>query len=111
VQVPLNFQLICEQVLLEEDLNDLLVNDVRPNIDQALKDYKSQKTNPQIDKKLLHNALWKELFDIKKEMIPELKRQFNIDINTPSKLDQFIRDKQIRFPFLKALHSEYIKQL
>jgi hypothetical protein len=109
--MSLNFQLICEQVLLEEDLKDLLINKFQPLINNALKDYTSQKTNPKVDKKLLHNALWKELSDIKKEMVPDFRGQFNIDINTPSKLDQFIKDKQLEFPFLKTLHSQYIKFL
>lgn len=111
MHLPLDFQLICEQVLLEEDLKDLLFNEIKPLIDKALQDYQSQKTNPQIDKKLLHNALWKELFDLKKEIVPKLKAEFNIDVNTPQKMDQFVRDKQLEFPFLKALHSGYIKQI
>ena len=109
--MPLDFQIICEEVLLEENLKDLLTHEIKPLINQALKDYQTQKTNPQIDKKLLHNGLWKELLDIKKEMVSQFKKQFNVDINSPSKLDQFVRDKQSKFPFLKALHSEYIKQI
>jgi hypothetical protein len=109
--VSLDFKLICEQVLLEEDLKDLLVNEIKPTINQLLRDYKSQKNNPQIDQKLLHNSLWEELFDLKKQIVQELKRQFNIDVNTPQKMDQFVRDKQLEFPFLKTLHSEYIKRI
>lgn len=113
----LDFQIICEQVLLEEDIKGDLIADVKPLVVQALKDYESQKRNPQIDKKLLHSALFQELSDIKAKTV-EILAQYSVNANTPEKLDKFIYDKvysrdkqeQKEFEFLLPLRSTYIKE-
>jgi hypothetical protein len=113
----LDFQLICEQILLEEDIRGDLIADIKPLVVQALKDYESQKGNPKIDKKLLHSALFQELNDIKAETI-KILAQYSVNVNTPEKLDKFIYDKvyskdkqeQKELEFLLPLRSTYIKE-
>lgn len=106
----LDFQLLCEQVLLEEDLDNSLVNVIKPLVDDALKDYKNQKNNPNINKKFLHNALWSEIKDIKKDLAKEIA-QYKIPAQTENDIDKFIQDKKTKYPFLRILHSQYIKQI
>ena len=111
------FQAICKQILLEEGLRDDLITIIKPLVIQALKDYKFQKNNPQIDKKLLHIALYQELKDIKIKTA-EILSQYSLDVNTQQKMDKFIFDKvyskdkqeQKELEFLLPLRSEYIKE-
>lgn len=110
----LDFHFLCEQVLLEEAVHDLLTR-VSSDALAAIKDYETEMAKPGADKKFVIAAIKQELNDLRNELHQGILRELsylpgktNIKLQTTEDLDNFIYDKAVRYDGLRYLLSKII---
>lgn len=106
--MAIDFKLLCEEILLEEVLNSLLLR-ISTLAFNAKKDYNEYINQPNADKRFLFNALKAEINDLRKELKTGLAK-FKIDVSDPQKFDNWVTDKARQFEGLKYILYSYIKE-
>ena len=110
----IDFHCLCEQVLLEEAVHDLLTT-ISNYALAAVKDYRVESAKPGADKRFILAAVKQELKDLRDELnkgilkeVSHLSVNPNIRLQTIEDLDNFIYDKSARYEGLRYLLSKVI---